>query len=157
MPPGSDRITPYARSIRLMAELKTTRNDGDVDEFLRSIDNARRRRDAATVKDLMAEVTGEKPEMWGQSIVGYGPFRYRPKSGGAEHEWFKVGFSPRKQSLTLYIMDGFGEYDELLSRLGPHSTGKSCLYIKDLEKVDIDVLAELITRSVAHVEERNEP
>lgn len=137
-----------------MAELKTTRNDGDVDEFLEAVDKDIRRRDAFTMRDLMQEITSEKPEMWGTSIVGYGPYRYTPTAGGAEHESFKVGFSPRKQSLTLYIMDGFGEYDTLLSKLGSHSTGKACLYVKDLEKVDTEVLTELITRSVSHVEGR---
>lgn len=137
-----------------MAELKTTRNDGDVNQFLESVDNEIRRRDAFTVRDLMANITGEKPEMWGNSIVGFGPYDYRPKSGGTKHEWFKVGFAPRKQSLTLYIMDGFSDYDDLLSKLGPHTTGKACLYIKNLEHVDRDVLARLIERSVAHVEER---
>jgi hypothetical protein len=138
-----------------VAEIKTTRSKRDVDEFLDSVANERRRRDAKAMKLLMADLTGEEPEMWGSSIVGYGPYRYKPKSGGAEHEWFKVGFSPRKQSLTLYIMDGFGEHDDLLGRLGDHTTGKSCLYIKDLEEVDLEVLSELITRSVAYVEERN--
>ncbi|MGD2100766.1 MAG: DUF1801 domain-containing protein [Acidimicrobiia bacterium] len=137
-----------------MAELKTTRNDADVDEYLHGVDNQTRRRDALAIRDLMAQVTGEKPEMWGDSIVGFGPYAYRPKSGGAEHEWFKVGFAPRKQALTLYIMDGFDDYDALLSKLGPHSTGKSCLYIKNLEKVDTEVLTELVKRSVAHVEAR---
>ena len=139
-----------------MAELKTTRNDADVDEFLNSVDNDIRRRDAFAVKDLMAAATGEKPEMWGTSIVGYGPFRYAPKAGGADYEWFKVGFSPRKQSLTLYIMDGFSEYDELLGKLGKHTTGKTCLYIKNLDEVDTEVLPELITRSIAHVERREQ-
>ncbi|HEX6286752.1 MAG TPA: DUF1801 domain-containing protein [Acidimicrobiia bacterium] len=135
-----------------MAELKTTRSDADVDAFLASVDNDLRRRDALAMRDLMTEVTGEKPEMWGNAIVGYGPYTYRPKAGSAEHEWFKVGFSPRKQYLTLYVMDGFSEYEDLLSRLGSHTTGKACLYIKDLEKVDKDILSELIARSVAHVE-----
>lgn len=139
-----------------MAELKTQRNDGDVDAFLNSVDNEIRRRDAFAVRDLMAEITGEKPEMWGNSIVGYGAYTYKPKSGGAVHEWMKVGFSPRKQSLTLYIMDGFTEYEPLLEDLGPHSTGKACLYIKNLEKVDSDVLRELISRSVEAVEERSD-
>lgn len=138
-----------------MAELKTTRNDGDVDAFLDSVDNEIRRRDAFAVKELMSAITGETPEMWGTSIVGYGPYRYTPKSGGAEHEWFKVGFSPRRASLTLYIMDGFNDYDELLAALGSHSTGKSCLYIKNLDDVDRGILTQLIERSVAHVEERN--
>lgn len=78
-------------------------------------------------------------------------YTYQPKGGGAEHEWFKVGFSPRKQYLTLYIMDGFAGYEELLDRLGSHTTGKACLYIKDLKEVDKDVLAELVTRSITHV------
>ena len=138
-----------------MAALKTTRNDGSVDEFLETVDNEVRKRDALVMRDLMAEITGEAPQMWGTSIVGYGPYRYTPKSGGAEHEWFKVGFSPRKASLTLYIMDGFSEYDSLLAQLGNHSTGKSCLYLKDLSKVDMAVLRDVITRSVAAVETRN--
>lgn len=133
-----------------MAEIKTTRTDADVDEFLASVEDESRRRDALTVKDLMEQVTGEKPSMWGPSIVGYSPYVYRPKSGGAEREWFKVGFSPRKQALTLYLMEGFDGYEELLGDLGPHSTGKSCLYIKELDKVDQDVLTELINQSLAN-------
>lgn len=138
-----------------MAQLKTTRTDASVDDFLASVDNEKRKSDALVIRDLMSEVTGEEPEMWGPSIVGYGPYVYKPKAGGADREWFKVGFSPRKTSLTLYIMDGFSEYDSLLEKLGNHSTGKSCLYIKDLEKIDMDVLGELVTRSVAAVEGRN--
>lgn len=134
-----------------MAELKTTENDGDVDTFLESIDNETRRRDAFRTKELMTRLSGEEPRMWGTSIVGFGHRSYRTKSGG-ESEWFKVGFSPRKQSLTLYIMDGFDDYEELLRELGPHSTGKSCLYIKDLENVDEDVLERLITSSITHIE-----
>lgn len=133
-----------------MAEIKTTRTDADVDTFLDSVDDEGRRRDAIAVKEMMEQVTGEKPAMWGPSIVGYSTYVYRPKSGGAEREWFKVGFSPRKQALTLYVTEGFTGYQELLSNLGPHSTGKSCLYIKDLEKVDRGVLKELITESLAH-------
>lgn len=137
-----------------MAELKTQRNDGDVDTFLESIENDRRREDALAVKEIMTRLSGEQPQMWGTSIVGFGPYTYRPKSGGAEHEWFKIGFSPRKQSLTLYIMDGFSNYQSLLGKLGPHSTGKSCLYIKNLEKVDGAVLEELITESIHAVDAR---
>jgi hypothetical protein len=137
-----------------MAELKTTRNDGDVDEFLNSVEDETRRRDSLVMRDLMSEITGEKPEMWGSSIVGFGTYAYRARSGGGDREWFKTGFSPRKQSLTLYIMDGFSDYDELLSELGPHSTGKACLYVRDLTKVDRDILTRLIHESVAHVETR---
>ncbi|HEX6287278.1 MAG TPA: DUF1801 domain-containing protein [Acidimicrobiia bacterium] len=99
----------------------------------------------------METITGDTAEMWGNSIVGFGC--YRPKAGGADQEWFEVGFSPRKAALTLYIMDGFSEYGSLLERLGPHGTGKACLYIKDLSQADTDVLTEIITRSVAAVKE----
>lgn len=102
----------------------------------------------------MKSLTGLEPEMWGNSIVGFGAYTYKPKSGGSLNEWMKIGFSPRKQALTLYIMDGFSSYDGLLGNLGSHSTGKSCLYVKDLEKVDQDVLEELIIQSIAAVDER---
>ena len=151
--PGHDRF-PASLNVELMAERKTMRNAGDVDEFLETVENETRKRDAAAVREMMQAITGNEAEMWGSSIVGFGPYNYRPKAGGAEQEWFKVGFSPRKAALTLYIMDGFSEYRSLLERLGPHSTGKACLYIKDLEKVDTDVLREIISRSVAAVNER---
>jgi hypothetical protein len=137
-----------------MAELKTTRNDGDVDAFLDSVENETRHRDAKAINKTMQRLTGMEPEMWGNSIVGFGAYTYKPKSGGSLNEWMKIGFSPRKQSLTLYIMDGFSSYDDLLGKLGSHSTGKSCLYIRDLEKVDQEVLEELITESIAAVDER---
>jgi hypothetical protein len=92
--------------------------------------------------------------MWGTSIVGFGRYRYRYASG-REGEWFVVGFSPRKQNLTLYIMDGFGEYDRLLDRLGKHSTGKACLYLKRLDDADPEVLRALIAHSVEHVRSRD--
>ena len=137
-----------------MAEIKTTRSNESVDDFIKSVENDRRREDSQSVKEIMTRLSGEKPQMWGTSIVGFGPYVYTPKAGGKEREWFKIGFSPRKQSMVLYIMDGFKNYDTLLGDLGPHSTGKSCLYIKNLEKVDQDVLEQLITESLQAVEER---
>lgn len=134
-----------------MSELKTQQNDGDVDAFLNSVDNETRRRDAFAVKEKMTRLSGEQPMMWGDSIIGFGSYAYKNRSG-KESQWMKIGFSPRKQSMTLYIIDGFGNYDALLGQLGPHSTGKSCLYIKDLTKVDLDVLEDLITSSIEHVE-----
>ena len=100
----------------------------------------------------MEEVTGEKAVMWGDSIVGFGTYHYVYASG-REGDWPVTGFAPRKQALTLYIMSGFDQYDELLARLGKHSTGKSCLYIKRLSDVDVDVLRELVAESVAHMGE----
>ena len=130
-----------------MADNKTQENDGDVAAFLGSVQNDRRREDAQAVLELMQRVSGREPKMWGNSIVGFGS-RHMVYDSGRELDWFDVGFSPRKQSLTVYLLDGFGEYEALLGRLGNHSTGKSCLYIKRLDEVDIDVLEELVRRSV---------
>jgi hypothetical protein len=133
-----------------MAELKTKRNKGDVEAFLNNVPDERKRKDSFTVLELMKQVTGAEPEMWGESIVGFGNYHYKYKSG-REGDWFLTGFSPRKQNLTLYIMAGFDEYDHLLNKLGKHSTGKSCLYVKKLEDLDMDVLKELVKRSVEHM------
>jgi len=137
-----------------MAELKTKRNKGDVEAFLNSVPDERKRQDSFTVLELMRQVTGKEPEMWGDSIVGFGSYHYKYKSG-REGDWFLTGFAPRKQNLTLYIMSGFDDYDQLLSKLGKYSTGKSCLYIKKIEDVDADILKKLIKKSVAHMEETN--
>jgi hypothetical protein len=133
-----------------MAELKTQRNRKSVTKFLAGVKDAKRRQDAKKVLALMKDVTGEKPEMWGDSIVGFGTYRYKYESG-REGEWMVTGFSPRKANLTLYIMSGFSKYQELLGGLGKHKTGKSCLYINRLEDVDLTVLRRLIRESVAHV------
>jgi hypothetical protein len=131
-----------------MAELKTQVNDANVEEFLGNVENEKRRQDALAVLDLMKKVTGEEPKMWGDSIVGFGSYRYK-YANGREGDWPVTGFSPRKQNLTVYIMPGFERYDELMQSLGKHKTGKSCLYINKLEDVDMDVLAELVKQSVA--------
>ena len=138
-----------------MTEPKTKKNDGDVDVFLNSVDNERRRTDAMAVNEIMTRLSGEEPTMWGASIVGFGNYEYTQKSTGKPTTWMKIGFAPRKQSLVLYIMDGFDSYESLLADLGPHSTGVSCLYIKNLEKVDQDVLEQLISESLQAVEARS--
>lgn len=137
-----------------MAELKTQRNEDDVDAFLDAIDDERKREDAKAIREMMAEVTGDDGAMWGTSIVGFGSYHYTYATG-REGDWFKVGFSPRKQNLTLYIMSGFDEYGPMLERLGKHSTGKSCLYVKRLSDVDTDVLRDLVETSVRHIEATN--
>ena len=138
-----------------MAELKTKQSDGDVEAFLSSVENDTRRRDAFAVNEIMTRLSGEQPKMWGASIVGFGEYPYTNASGKV-NTWMKIGFSPRKQSMTLYIMDGFDKYDELLGDLGPHSTGKACLYVRDLEKVDRGVLEDLIARSLEFIDARIE-
>ena len=133
-----------------MAEMKTTETEASVDKFLESVSDPQRREDCERVRALMREATGGDGKMWGDSIVGFGSYHYRYESG-REGDWFLTGFSPRKSNLTLYIMAGFDRYDELLARLGKHSTGKSCLYVKRLADVDKSVLRELITASVRHM------
>lgn len=137
-----------------MAELKTKRNKGDVQTYLNSVENEVKRQDSFTIMELMKEVTGEEPEMWGDSIVGYGTYHYKYASG-REGDWFLTGFAPRKQNLTLYIMAGFDQYDNLLGDLGKYKTGKSCLYINKLEDVNQDVLRELVRQSVEHMKNTN--
>ncbi|MET0767447.1 MAG: DUF1801 domain-containing protein [Aeromicrobium sp.] len=125
---------------------KTQPHDGDVAAFLSSVEDERRRADAEEALELMRRVTGAEPVMWGAAMVGFGRQRYTT-ADGKEHEWFAVGLSPRKASLTLYGLTYYDSNDDLLARLGPHTTGKGCLYIKRLDAVDHDVLAELVERS----------
>ena len=130
-----------------MAELKTKVNDQPVMAFLDGVADEGRRQDCYTILEMMKKATHAEPRMWGDSIVGFGSYHYTYASG-REGDWLLTGFSPRKQNLTLYIMSGFSDFEELLSRLGKHKTGKGCLYIKKLADVDLAVLQELIDRSV---------
>jgi hypothetical protein len=136
-----------------MSEVKTKQNKASVRAFLDGVESDRRRRDAKTVAKIMKRVTGERPRMWGSSIVGYGSYHYVYESG-REGDHMTAGFSPRKQALTLYIMSGFSKHDALMKKLGKHTTGKSCLYIKNLDDVDLEVLEELIERSVAFIKKK---
>lgn len=133
-----------------MSDLKTRMNDSSVECFLSSVENEKRREDSFKILEIMKKVTGEEPKMWGDSIVGFGSYHYKYASG-REGDWFITGFSPRKQNLTVYIMSGFTRYDDLLSQLGKHKTGKSCLYINKLEDIKTEVLEKLITESVTAV------
>jgi len=137
-----------------MYELKTKLNDQPVEAFLNAVEDQKKKQDCYVILDLMAEITGQPPRMWGDSLVGFGKYSYHYASGH-QGEWFLTGFSPRKQNLTLYIMSGFDEYDGLMAKLGKYKTGKSCLYIKKLEDVDQGVLRELIDRSVKHMRTSN--
>jgi len=130
-----------------MAELKTKENSASVSAFLRSIPDPQRRSDAMAVADLMKAVTKTEPKMWGASVVGYGSQHYQYESG-REGDWFRTGFSPRKDSLTLYITSSFEQYPDLMEKLGTYKTGKACLHIKKLSDVDRRVLEQLITRSL---------
>ena len=137
-----------------MAQNKTQRNDGDVLAYLESVANKRRREDSLALLTMMAEATGERAEMWGTSIVGFGSYHYRYASG-REGEFMLTGFAPRKQALTLYIMGGHERYDALMAKLGKHRTGSSCVYINKLADVDLDVLRALIAESVDYMRNAN--
>jgi hypothetical protein len=136
-----------------MAELKTKPTKESVNEFISKIADEKRRNDCRVVLKLMSEATGAKAEMWGSSIIGFGRYRYKYESG-REGEWMVTGFSPRKSDLTLYIMPGFEGSTNLLKRLGKHKTGKSCLYLKSLDGLDLDVLRELVELSVKRMADK---
>ena len=131
-----------------MAELKTKPTTDSVEKFLNNVADEQRRKDCFRVLEIMKATTKSEPAMWGTSIVGFGRHQYKYESG-RELEWFLTGFSPRKQDLTLYIMGGLERYPALMKQLGKHKTGKSCLYIKKLEDVDLPTLKRLIKQSVA--------
>ncbi len=128
---------------------KTQPTDADVDAFLAAIEDPARREDSRAICRMMAEETGEEPRMWGESIVGFGTLTMT-YADGRTADWLAQGFSPRKASLTLYLMDGFDGYGDLLERLGRHRTGRSCLYVKRLQDVDTEVLREVVGRSYQH-------
>lgn len=133
-----------------MAELKTQPTDKKVEDFLNTIEEEQKRKDAFALLEFFKEITGEKPVMWGPSIIGFGSYHYKYASG-READWMLTGFSPRKNNITLYIMQGFDNYEDHLSQLGKHKTGKSCLYVKRLEDLDLDVLRKLISESVEYM------
>ncbi|MCE2523752.1 MAG: DUF1801 domain-containing protein [Rhodobacteraceae bacterium] len=130
-----------------MTEMKTVENDRDAGLFLHSIENPKRKEDSIKVALMMESLTGEPPRMWGESIVGFGRYRYR-RADGSQHQWMLTGLSPRKAALTIYIMPGFSKYGDLLANLGKHRHSVSCLYLTRLANVNFDVLTELVRRSV---------
>ncbi len=134
---------------------KTVATDANVESFIRGVDNEIKLTDSFALLDIMEKITGCPAVMWGTSLVGFGKYRYKYASG-REGEFFLTGFSPRKQTLTIYIMPGFSEYENILNQLGKFKTGKSCLYVKKLADIDEDLLKKLITRSVDFMRDKYE-
>jgi hypothetical protein len=132
-----------------MAELKTKKNTGSVTAFLKTIQDKTMREDCETIAGIMRTLTKADPVMWGTAMVGFGHYHYKYESG-REGDWFLCGFSPRKQALSLYLMGGLHQQKDLLAKLGKHKTGKSCLYIKRLADININVLKTLIRNSIKH-------
>lgn len=129
-----------------MKSLVNSETDKSVPDFIANISNKKRQADAQELLTIMTTLTGKEPKIWGVSIVGFGKYTYQRKNGD-EYEWFNVGFSPAKAHLSVYLMFDVNEEKELLQQLGPHKTGKGCLYIKRLEQIDIEVLKQLIIKS----------
>ncbi len=134
-------------------ELQTKKTEASVEDFLNAIEDEQKRTDAFAVAEMMRKATKAEPKMWGPAIVGFGSSKYKYPDG-REMDWMQLAFSPRKQNLTLYVVDGSAEQQKLLDKLGKHSTGKGCLYIKRLSDVDMKVLKELIAASVRHVKKK---
>jgi hypothetical protein len=133
-----------------MAELKTTPNDGDVDAFLDGIEDESKQADSRELVELMTQVTGAPPKLWGPSIVGFGSYHYKYASGH-EGDWFLVGFAPRKRELTLYVMAELDRHADLLAKLGKHRHGKSCLHVKGLDAIHRPTLRKLVKQTVAQI------
>lgn len=133
--------------------MKTVPTNNSVSEFLESVTQKKRKEDSLKMVAIMQEITGEPPVLWGPSIIGFGSYHYTYESG-REGDFMLTGFSPRKTALTLYIMSGFTKYPELMAQLGKYKTGKSCLYIKDLNEIHLPTLKVLIQASIKYIEKK---
>ena len=126
------------------AEIKTKETDASVEDFLNSLADKQQREDARKIIGMMTNLTGDKPKMWGAAIIGFGNRVYTSPATGREVDWMKIGFSPRKGNLSLYVLNGAPKQAALLEKLGKHKTGKGCLYVKKLADVDEKVLEKVI-------------
>lgn len=126
-----------------LAEIKTKQNSASVKDFINSVESEQKRKDSNTILKMMEKAMKEKPKMWGTSIVGFGFVRYKSPATDREVDWFKIGFSPRKANLTIYLID-LSKHVESLKQLGKHKAGGGCLYINKLDDVDIKVLEKMI-------------
>jgi len=136
-----------------MSENKTKANDVSVEAFLQSVEHPVRRADGLALHDLFSRVSGYEARMWGPTIVGYGRYSYKYESG-REGDSLATGFSPRKGNLSIYVMPGYQDYQEILDRLGKHKMGKACLYVNKLADIDLTVLEELIRTGLADLDKR---
>jgi hypothetical protein len=141
-----------------MAELKTQQTNQSPEDFLKTIEPEEKQQDGFALLELFKKVTGEKPVMWGTSMVGFGKYHYKSERSTQEGDWFLVGFSPRKQNLSLYIMHGNADSADSLKKLGKHKTSggmSGCLYINKLADVDQTVLTQLIKKSFEYMKTKN--
>ena len=133
-----------------LVEIKTKPTTASVENFINSLDDEQKRQDCFQILEMMRQATGEEPRMWGGSIIGFGEVRHKSPKTGREVDWLKMGFSPRKANISLYLMTNLKEQVGELDRLGKHKTGVGCLYIKKLEDVNVEVLEEMIKRAAGN-------
>jgi len=126
-----------------VAEIKTKQTESSVEDFISKVENEQKRKDSYALLKLMEKASNERPKMWGSSIIGFGNKRYKSPSSGREVDWFKIGFSPRKANLTVYLID-LQQHAGALKKLGKHKTGRGCIYINKLSDIDIKVLEKMI-------------
>lgn len=131
----------------MSSNIKTRVNDASVKDFINGVEDETKRRDGFTLLEIYKKITGEKPKMWGASIIGFGKYHYKSERSSQEGDWPLAGFSPRKQNLTLYVMSDTADFSDLLKDLGKHKTSKACLYINKLADIDLKVLEKIIQRS----------
>jgi hypothetical protein len=131
-------------------EIKTKATEASVSEFVSKIADEQKRNDSEQILQMMEKITGEQPKIWGNSMIGFGQVRYKSPATGREVDWFKIGFSPRKANLSLYLIVNMQKHAQLLEKLGKHKTGVGCLYINKLADVDMKVLEELIEAAASY-------
>jgi hypothetical protein len=131
-----------------VAEIKTKPTTVSVDDFINKVDNEQKRKDSQVLLKMMDKITGEKPKIWGSSIIGYGDLRYKSPTSGREVDWFKIGFSPRKANISIYFCGNVQQHAEALKKLGKHKTGMGCLYINKLADIDTKVLEQMLVETM---------
>ncbi len=131
-----------------MAEIKTKPTSASVEDFINTVNDEQKRKDSFVILEMMKKATGEEPKMWGSSLIGFGNKRYKSPATGREADWLRIGFSPRKANLSLYISIDIQEHAAALEKLGKHKTGVGCLYINKLEDINMKVLKEMIDASL---------
>lgn len=131
-----------------MAEIKTKQTSASVEDFINGVKEEQKRKDSFAILDMMKKASGDEPKMWGASMIGFGNKRYKSPTTGREVDWFKIGFSPRKSNLSLYLTIDIQSHAAALKRLGKHKTGVGCLYINKLQDVDLKVLKGMIETSL---------
>ena len=131
-----------------LAVIKTKPTEASVQDFINGIKDEQKRKDSFVILEMMRKATGEEPVLWSSSVIGFGNKRYKSPATGREVDWLKIGFSPRKANLSLYISVGIKEHEAALKKLGKHKTGVGCLYINKLEDIDLKVLKGMIDASL---------